>query len=198
LYLSCSAGLNALAGPLHGLASQETLRWLLALELRYGGLPSHEELAQFALETLNAGKVIPGYGHGVLRRTDSRFTAQYRFAERFLLDDPLFKLVGRVYEVMPQVLHSTGKINNPYPNVDAISAVLQYYYGITQVEFSTVLFGTSRLLGLSAHAVWARALGLSIERPRSLTTSLIEEMVMPPISVPKNINTLVSGGSKIT
>lgn len=198
LYLSCSAGLNALAGPLHGLASQETLRWLLSLQMRYGGLPSHEDLAQFALETLNAGKVIPGYGHGVLRRTDSRFTAQYRFAERFLPDDPLFKLVGRVYEVMPQVLHSTGKINNPYPNVDAISAVLQYYYGITQVEFSTVLFGTSRLLGLSAHAVWARALGLSIERPRSLTTALIEEMVMPPISVPKNINTLVSGGSKIT
>jgi citrate synthase len=178
LYLSSSAGINALAGPLHGLASQETLRWLLSLYERYEGLPTHEELEQCALENLSEGKVIPGYGHGVLRRTDSRFTAQYRFAERFMPDEPLFKLVQRIYEVMPKVLRSTGKVNNPYPNVDAISATLQYHYGINQPEFSTVLFGISRLLGLSAHAVWARALGLSIERPRSLTTTMIEEMVM--------------------
>ena len=178
LYLSSSAGINALAGPLHGLASQETLRWLLSLYSRYKRLPTHEELEQCALETLSEGKVIPGYGHGVLRRTDTRFTAQYRFAERYLPDDPLFQLVQRVYEVIPNVLKSTGKVNNPYPNVDAISATLQYHFGLTQPEFSTVLFGTSRLLGLSAHAVWARALGLSIERPRSLTTSKIEEMVM--------------------
>jgi len=183
LYLSCSAGLNALAGPLHGLASQETLRWLLSLQARYGGLPTHAELRAFAHETLEKGMVIPGYGHGVLRRTDSRFTAQFRFAECFMPADPLFNLVRRVYEVMPGVLGSTGKINNPYPNVDAISATLQYHYGITQAEFCTVLFGTSRLLGLSAHAVWARALELSIERPRSLTTDLVEEMVSTRISV---------------
>jgi len=189
LYLSCSAGLNALAGPLHGLASQETLRWLMALRTRFGGLPSHEDLALFALETINAGKVIPGYGHGVLRRTDSRFTAQFRFAERYLPDDQLFNLVNRVYEVIPQVLQRTGKVNNPYPNVDAISATLHYHYGITQPEFCTVLFGTSRLLGLSAHAVWARAVGLSIERPRSLTTDMVEEMVMTPIPVNKTIST---------
>lgn len=189
LYLSSSAGLNALAGPLHGLASQETLRWLIALQTQYSRLPTHEELEQFALETLKEGKVIPGYGHGVLRRTDSRFTAQYRFAEHYLPDDPLFKLVQRVYEVMPDVLLGTGKVNNPYPNVDAISATLHYHYGITQPEFCTVLFGTSRLLGLSAHAVWARAVGLSIERPRSLTTDMVEEMVMTPIPVNKTIST---------
>lgn len=183
LYLSCSAGLNALAGPLHGLANQETLRWLLALQDRYGRLPTHVELEQFAYETLHQGKVIPGYGHGVLRKTDSRFTAFYRFAEHYLPDDPLFRLVQRVYEVMPRVLHNTGKVNNPYPNVDAISATLQYHYGITQAEFCTVLFGASRLLGLSAHAVWARALGLAIERPRSLTTSIIEDMMATKLSM---------------
>lgn len=191
LYLSSSAGLNALAGPLHGLASQETLRWLLALQTRYGGLPSHDELRDFALYTLNHGMVIPGYGHGVLRRTDSRFTAQFEFAEKFMPDDPIFNLVRRVYEVMPEVLASTGKINNPYPNVDAISATLQYHYGVTQAEFCTVLFGTSRLLGLSAHAVWARALGLSIERPRSLTTDLVEKMVMPGLSIEREISSSV-------
>jgi citrate synthase len=193
LYLSCSAGLNALAGPLHGLASQETLRWLLAIQERYGRVPTHQELEQFAFETLNQGKVIPGYGHGVLRKTDSRFTAFFRFAEQYLPDDSLFRLVQRVYDVMPRVLQSTGKVNNPYPNVDAISATLQYHYGITQAEFCTVLFGASRLLGLSAHAVWARALGLSIERPRSLTTSIIEDMMTSTLS----LNTATSNMAQI-
>lgn len=179
IYYSSSAGLNALAGPLHGLANQETLRWLLALQKRYGGLPGYDELEDFAVETLEQGKVIPGYGHGVLRSTDPRFLAQFEFAEKYLPDDPIFALVRRVYEVMPRVLGKTGKIKNPYPNVDAISGTLQYHYGITQEDFYTVLFGTSRLLGLSAHAVWARALGQAIERPRSLTTPIIEEMLSP-------------------
>jgi citrate synthase len=177
LYLSTSAGLNALAGPLHGLANQETLRWLQALQALYGNLPTSAELREFALETLNQGMVIPGYGHGVLRRTDTRFTSQYRFAEAYLPDDPLFQLVKRVYEVIPDVLRELGKVKNPYPNVDAISGTLQYHYGI-EPEFCTVLFGTSRLLGLTAHAVWARALGQTIERPRAFTTDRIETMLM--------------------
>jgi len=182
LYLSSSAGLNALAGPLHGLANQETLRWLQALQEEYGGLPSHADLREFALETLEQGMVIPGYGHGVLRRTDTRFTAQYRFAEAFMQEDPLFQLVKRVYEVMPEVLGELGKIKNPWPNVDAISGTLQHHYGI-EPEFCTVLFGASRLLGLTAHAVWARALSQPIERPRSFTTDRIEEIITPPLSV---------------
>ena len=194
LFLSCSAGLNALAGPLHGLASQETLRWLLELKSRYRGLPTHEELEQFAIQTLKDGKVIPGYGHGVLRRTDTRFTAQYRFAELHMPEDPLFSLVKRVFEVIPTVLQNTGKVNNPYPNVDAISATLQYHYGLTQAEFCTVLFGASRLLGLSAHAVWARALGLSIERPRSLTTDLVEKMMAPALPKNENVSIMASKG----
>lgn len=188
LYLSAAAGINALAGPLHGLASQETLRWLLALQELYPELPTHEQLEAFALDTLNQGKVIPGYGHGVLRRTDTRFTAQLQFAEQWLPDDPLFQLVRRVYEVIPGVLAGTNKINNPNPNVDAISGSIQYHFGITQPEFSTVLFGSSRLLGLSAHAVWARALGLSIERPRSLTTAMIEAMVTPTVAVHSSLS----------
>ena len=182
LYLSSSAGLNALAGPLHGLANQETLRWLQALQEEYGGLPSHDELRAFAFETLEQGMVIPGYGHGVLRRTDPRFTAQYRFAEATMPDDPLFQLARRVYEVVPEVLREQGKVKNPWPNVDAISGTLQHHYGI-EPEFCTVLFGASRLLGLTAHAVWARALGQPIERPRSFTTDRIEEIISPPLRV---------------
>jgi len=176
LYLSSSAGLNALAGPLHGMANQETLRWLQALQAQYGDLPKRAELRKFVLETLKQGMVIPGYGHGVLRRTDTRFTAQYRFAEAYLPNDALFQLVKRVYEVVPEVLGELGKVKNPYPNVDAISGTLQHHYGV-ESEFCTVLFGASRLLGLTAHAVWARAMGQPIERPRSFTTDRIEEML---------------------
>lgn len=179
LYYSCSAGLNALAGPLHGLANQESLRWLLKLKERYSGVPSHDELESFTRETLNAGKVIPGYGHGVLRSTDPRFLVQLEFGKKHMPDDPILQLVERVYEVVPGVLGAAGKVKNPYPNVDAISGTLQHHYGVTQSEFYTVFFGTSRLLGLTAHAVWSRALGMSIERPRSLTTEIIEEMVQP-------------------
>ena len=182
LFLSSSAGLNALAGPLHGLANQETLRWLQSLQAQFGDLPTRAELREFALETLAQGMVIPGYGHGVLRRTDSRFTAQYRFAEAYLPDDPLFQLVKRVYEVIPEVLIGLGKVKNPYPNVDAISGTLQHHYGI-EPEFGVVLFGASRLLGLTAHAVWARALGQPIERPRSFTTDRIEDMLTPTLSM---------------
>jgi citrate synthase len=183
LYLSSSAGLNALAGPLHGLANQETLRWLKSVQAQFGDLPTKEDLREFTLETLTQGKVIPGYGHGVLRRTDTRFIAQYRFAEVYLPDDPLFLLVKRVYEVMPEVLGGLGKVKNPYPNVDAISGTLQHHFGI-EPEFCTVLFGASRLLGLTAHAVWARALGQPIERPRSFTTDRIEQMLTPSLSMP--------------
>ena len=190
LYLSSSAGLNALAGPLHGLASQETLRWLLGLQAHFGGVPTAEQLRAYTLETLAEGKVIPGYGHGVLRITDTRFTAQYRFAERYLPDDPLFQLVKRVYEVIPDLLRDLGKIKNPNPNVDAISGTLQYHYKVGRPEFCTVMFGTSRLTGLSAHAVWARALTLPIERPRSLTTGLVEEMFTPRIAIQNKFSSL--------
>lgn len=186
LYYATSAGMNALAGPLHGRANQESLRWLQAILERFDGLPTREQLAEYAWETLNSGQVIPGYGHGVLRYTDPRFTVQYNFAEKYFPDDPVFQLAKLVYAVIPGVLSATGKVNNPHPNVDAISGTLQHHFGITQREFYTVLFGISRLMGLSVHAVWARALGLAIERPRALTTDLIEEMVTPfqrPVAV---------------
>ncbi|MDD2695830.1 MAG: citrate/2-methylcitrate synthase, partial [Anaerolineales bacterium] len=87
-----------------------------------------------------------------------------------------------VYEVVPQVLKEQGKVKDPWPNVDAISGALQYHYGVRDCNgygacgFLTVLFGVSRLLGVTAHAVWARALGQPIERPKSLTTAMLEEI----------------------
>jgi citrate synthase len=56
------------------------------------------------------------------------------------------------------------------------SANLQYHYGVREFDFYTVMFGVSRILGVSANAIWARALGQPIERPKSLTTAMLEEI----------------------
>lgn len=176
-YLSYSAALNGLAGPLHGLANQECLGWLLEVYNDFGKVPSRDELYKFAWDTLNSGKVIPGYGHAVLRVPDPRFTAQMEFAKARFPQDDLVRLADLVFDVVPTVLKEQGKAKNPAPNVDAISGTLQHYYGVREFDFYTVLFGVGRALGVTCNYVWARALGQPIERPKSLTTKMLEELV---------------------
>jgi citrate synthase len=119
--------------------------------------------------------VIPGYGHAVLRKTDPRYTAQNEFAKKHLPNDPLFQLVNMIYEVAPGVLTEHGKTKNPWPNVDAHSGVIQWYYGVREWDFYTVLFGVGRALGVLANLVWDRGLGYAIERPKSVTTEMLEK-----------------------
>jgi citrate synthase len=183
VYYSCSAGLDGLAGPLHGLANQECLRWLLDVYNHFGGVPERAQLESYMDKWLKSGRVIPGYGHAVLRITDPRFTAQQEFAHRYMPGDERIRLVNLVYETLPPILTATGKVKNPWPNVDAINGALQYHYGVTQFDFYTVLFGVSRLLGLTTHATWARALMKPIERPKSLTTLILEQMINHTIEI---------------
>ena len=177
-YYAYSAGLNGLAGPLHGLANEEVLRWTQNFMEQLGGeVPTEEGLKEALWATLNSGQVIPGYGHAVLRKTDPRYTSQREFCMKTegLKDYPLFQLVRMIFEVAPGVLTEHGKAKNPWPNVDAQSGVIQWYYGVTQYEFYTVLFGIGRALGCLANITWDRALGYGIERPKSVTTSMLEE-----------------------
>ncbi len=176
-FFAFSASLNALAGPLHGLANQESLAWLLDVKKKFNGVPSRDDLYKFAWDTLNGGKVIPGYGHGILRVTDPRFVTQLEFAKKHFPDDELLKLAQLTLDVVPSVLKEQGKAKSPAPNVDAISGTLQYYYGVREFDFYTVLFGVGRALGVTANYVWARALGMPIERPKSLTTAMLEAEV---------------------
>jgi citrate synthase len=175
IYYCISAALDGLAGPLHGLANQECLKWILDIMEKYGGTPTKEQVEEYAWETLNAGRVIPGYGHAVLRQTDPRYTAQREFALKYLPDDPVFKTVSNVFEIVPDVLKKHGKAKNPWPNVDAHSGCLQYYYGVKEFDFYTVLFGVSRAMGIAAQVTWARALGAPIERPKSVTLDMLRE-----------------------
>lgn len=177
LYYSLSAGLNGLAGPLHGLANQECLGWVLKTIEKFGGAPTEKQIEEYTWETLNAGKVIPGYGHAVLRVTDPRFTAFLKFGKEHIENDPVFETVAKVYEVVPKVLGQIEKIKNPWPNVDAGSGALLYHYGLKEFSFYTVLFSISRALGICSQAVVARAMGYPITRPKSLPTAKFKELV---------------------
>ncbi len=176
-YLSYAAGLNGLAGPLHGRANQEVLDWTLKFQKKYcsDAEPTRELITKALWDTLNSGQVIPGYGHAVLRKTDPRYTSQREFCQKHLPGDPLFKLVSMIFEVAPGVLAEHGKTKNPWPNVDAQSGVIQWHYGVKEWDFYTVLFGVGRALGCMANLTWDRGLGYAIERPKSVTTSMLEK-----------------------
>ncbi|KAI7161811.1 Citrate synthase [Hortaea werneckii] len=175
--LSLAAGLNGLAGPLHGLANQEVLNWLLEFKKSVGSDLSDENIKKALWDTLNSGRVVPGYGHAVLRKTDPRYVSQREFALKHLPDDPMFKLVSQVYKVAPGVLTEHGKTKNPYPNVDAHSGVLLQYYGLTEQSFYTVLFGVSRAIGVLPQLIIDRAVGAPIERPKSYSTEALAKLV---------------------
>lgn len=182
-YYSVSAGLNGLAGPLHGLANQECLRFVQGINERYNGVPTDEQLVEYAWETLNSGKVIPGYGHAVLRCPDPRFVAFHHFADKHIKDEPLMAIVDKIYRLIPDVLREQGKAKNPFPNVDAISGSLLFHYGVTEFRYYTVMFGVSRALGLVAQLVLNRALGMPITRPKSVTTAWIKSKFTSPVKV---------------
>ena len=177
-YLSFSAGMNGLAGPLHGLANQEVLGFLFEMQKKCkdAGVDVHNHdalktaLEKFTWDLLNSKRVVPGYGHAVLRKTDPRYTCQRAFAEREFPQDELFLLVNTIYEIMPDILTKHGKTKNPYPNVDAHSGVLLQHYGMSQQDYYTVLFGVSRQIGVLSGLVWDRLQGRPIERPKSVTT----------------------------
>ena len=146
-YLSLAGGMTALAGPLHGLANQEVIKWIFSMLDALGTTkPTKEQIADYVNSTLAAGQVIPGYGHAVLREPDPRFIAQKRFAEANIKDDDIVNVVWKVFDVVPPILENLGKVKNPWPNVDAHSGALLVHYGLKEYSFYTVLFGVSRAL----------------------------------------------------
>lgn len=183
-YLSLSAGMNALAGPLHGLANQEVIAWILKMiDILGTETPSDEQVEEYIKATLAGGRVVPGYGHAVLRKPDPRFLVQKQFAEEYGIQSNLINIVWQLYKLAPPILEATGKIKNPWPNVDAHSGAILVHYGLTEFNFYTVLFGVSRSMGVLASLCWSRALGLGLERPKSVSTKWLESFVAEQTNV---------------
>ena len=175
LYYALSGGLNALAGPLHGLANQECLKFVLEIRDKFGGAPSRDELEQLCWDRLRNGRVIPGYGHAVLRCPDPRFTAFINFGKEHIENDDVFHIVETLFDVVTDVLKKHGKAKNPWPNVDAASGSLLYHYGLTEFSYYTVLFSISRAMGIISQIVINRAMGIPIMRPKSITTKWLKD-----------------------
>ncbi|MDD2962341.1 MAG: citrate (Si)-synthase [Bacteroidales bacterium] len=177
IYLSIAAMVNGLAGPLHGLANQEVLRWILEfMDKMNGAEPTDDEVKQYVWDTLHSGMVIPGYGHAVLRKTDPRYTVQREFCQKHMPDDPVFGIVDKLYRIVPDILREQGKAKNPWPNLDAQTGVIQWHYNVREFDFYTVLFSIGRSIGIAANIIWDRALSYPLERPKSLTTDLLEKI----------------------
>ncbi|PIF06535.1 MAG: type I citrate synthase [Draconibacterium sp.] len=175
-YYAYAAAMTGLAGPLHGFANQDVIFWMFEmLEYLETDRPTDKQVADYIHLTLKEGRVIPGYGHAVLRKTDPRFTAQQEFANKYIKDDYLVDLANQLYRIVPPILGEIGKIKNPWPNVDAYSGSLLYHYGIKEYTFYTVLFGVSRALGVLASLVNDRIYGMPIERPTSHPLSWFHE-----------------------
>ncbi len=176
-YYSVLGGLAGLAGPLHGLANQEGVRFVLDVLEKFKGIPTDAELKKYVVDTLAAGRVIPGYGHAVLRVTDPRFTAFYEYGKKAMPDDPQYQVVAKLFKIVPEVLKEQGKVKNPWPNVDASSGALLYHYGLVEFDYYTLLFGVSRTLGLCSQLILDRAMGFPITRPKSVTTDWLVSAV---------------------
>jgi citrate synthase len=177
-YLSFASAINALAGPLHGLANQEVIKWIFEMVEELGTTrPEKSQIEKYVQDTLDAGKVIPGYGHAVLRQPDPRFVAQRVFAETYIPNNDIVQIVWKLFDVVPPVLQATGKVKNPWPNVDAHSGAILVHYGMKEYNYYTVLFGVSRALGVLSAMCWSRALGLPLERPKSVTSEWIKNFL---------------------
>jgi len=175
-YYCYAAAMCGLAGPLHGLANQECLRFITDIQKALKGDITEDSVRKFCEDQLKSGQVIPGFGHAVLRKTDPRYTIQREFALENLPEDETFKLTGLLLDIVPKLLEATGKVQNPWPNVDAVSGCLLQHYKFTNQQFYTMLFGMGRSLGVLSSLTWSRIFGLPIERPKSFTIDGLTEL----------------------
>ncbi|KII61730.1 Citrate synthase, mitochondrial [Thelohanellus kitauei] len=168
VFLSYAAAMNALAGPLHGRANQEVVDWIetMLTTLKQTN-PSEETIESYCVESLKSS-VIPGFGHAVLRKTDPRYTLIRGFAEKHLQSNVSIEVVDKVKKVVTKLLSNSSKVKNPWPNVDGISGTVFKELNLHEYDYYTVPFGVSRALGICSAIIWARALALPLERPKSM------------------------------
>jgi citrate synthase len=175
MFGSLVGAMAALAGPLHGMANQECLRFLKEISKDIQD-PSDEKTVHAYVEDLMAkGGVLYGFGHAVLRVEDPRATVEYGLGEKIVPQDPLFRLSVTLRKVGSDILKKIGKAADPYPNVDAVSGCLLSACGLTDENYYTVLFGLSRCVGIAGQIVYERkeargGKGIPIVRPKYLYT----------------------------
>ena len=166
MYRSMASGMNALAGPRHGMANQDCFFMVRELDTT-----DVDEAVERLRQRMAEGGLIYGFGHAVLRQEDPRAKVQLALGDELCPDDHWFQVVKTVREAGIRVLGENPKVSNPYPNVDLVSGSLINALGFTDPDYYTTMFGWSRIAGIGAQIVDERTRarggrGVAIYRPR--------------------------------
>ncbi len=168
LYTSISAGINALAGPLHGGANEAVIHMLEAIHADNNDYMKYINKAKDKNDPFR----LSGFGHRVYRTYDPRGTIIREACDEILktldLQDPLLDIAKNLEEIVLNDSHFVQR--NLYPNVDFYSGIIYRALGIPTTMF-TVMFALGRLPGWIAQ--WKEMhedRDTKIYRPRQLYT----------------------------
>ncbi len=144
LFASCSSGVCALWGPLHGGANVAVMDMLDSIHK--GGLKP-EECIKLAKDK-NSGFKLMGFGHRVYKNFDPRAKILKESADKILgklgVKDPLLDIARKLEELALKDSYFVDR--KLYPNVDFYSGILMRAMGIPLNMF-TVMFAIGRMPG---------------------------------------------------
>ncbi len=168
LFVSVSAGVAALFGPLHGGANQAVLEMLDQIQADGGDVDAFVA----RVKAKEPGVKLMGFGHRVYKNHDPRATLVKKVAQDVLdslsVEDPLLQLAMRLEEVaLADEYFVSRKL---YPNVDFYTGVIYKALGFPTPMF-TALFALGRLPGWIAQ--WREMIedpATKIGRPRQVYT----------------------------
>ena len=165
LFVSVSAGINALWGPLHGGANQAVIEMLEAIKEDGGDTKKFMSKAKDKSDPFR----LMGFGHRVYKNFDPRAKIIKRSADDVLeglgVDDPVLDIAkGLEKEALEDQYFVDRKL---YPNVDFYSGIIYRAMGIP-VEMFTPMFALGRLPGWIAQWKEMRQRKEPIGRPRQV------------------------------
>lgn len=167
LFVSISAGISALSGPLHGGANQKVLEMLRMIRDDGANVDKYVALAR----NKQSGFRLMGFGHRIYKSTDPRARILKVACDTVLaklnVDDPLVEIARRLEEHALKDSYFVER--NLYPNVDFYSGIIYRALGVPENMF-TVMFALGRLPGWIAQ--WRESVEqkLPLTRPRQLYT----------------------------
>ncbi len=171
LYGALASSMCALNGPRHGRANQDCLTFLREVLSTVGKDATGDAVEELIRNRLANKQLIFGFGHAVLRVEDTRATIFYEAFHKLFPNHPYLRIAELLRERGPKVLKENPKIQNPYPNVDAVSGAFLAASGFDYPDYFTLLFGFSRVVGISRQIVYERSearegKGVPIYRPK--------------------------------
>ncbi len=165
LFVSISAGIAALWGPLHGGANQAVIEMLEAIKDDDGDTKKYMAKAKDKNDPFR----LMGFGHRVYKNFDPRARIIKKAADEVLADlgieDPVLDIAkGLEKEALEDPYFVDRKL---YPNVDFYSGIIYRAMGIP-VEMFTPMFALGRLPGWIAQWREMRLRKEPIGRPRQV------------------------------